>query len=144
MLDRCTVTCGRVAGTRAKMRSRARKEALAQEVRRYYNQFAEEKHLQCRSCVDNEVFDLIDMRKVKPKNYADDGCSPSRRTNKATFSEQKPQNTERFPGQAETILTTHSPASTRPGFRMSCQMAANQGWNLLHIHLETVFLQRTF
>ena len=32
MLERCMATCGRAAGTRAKMRSRARKEASAQEV----------------------------------------------------------------------------------------------------------------
>ena len=51
------------------MRSRARKEASAQEVREYYKQFAEAKHLKYKSCVDNEVFDLIDMRKVEPKNY---------------------------------------------------------------------------
>ena len=51
------------------MRSRARKEASAQEVRGYYKQFAEAKHLEYRSWVDNEVFDLIDSRKVKPGNY---------------------------------------------------------------------------
>ena len=61
-------TCGNAAGTRAKMRSRARKEASAQEVRGYYKQIAA-KHLEYRSWVDNEVFDLIDMRKVKPRNY---------------------------------------------------------------------------
>ena len=45
MLERCMTTCGRAAGTRAKMRSRARKEASVQEVRGYYKQFAEAKHL---------------------------------------------------------------------------------------------------
>ena len=68
-LERCMTTCGRAAGTRAKMRSRARKEASAQEVRGYYKQFAEAKNLEYRSCGDNEAFDLIDMRKVKPRNY---------------------------------------------------------------------------
>ena len=37
-------TCGRAAGMRAKMRSRARKEASAQEARGYYKQFADAKH----------------------------------------------------------------------------------------------------
>ena len=46
MLERCMATCGRAAGTRAKMRSRARKEASAQEVRGYCKQFAEAKHLE--------------------------------------------------------------------------------------------------
>ena len=50
------------------MRSRARKEASAPEVRGYYKQFAEAKHLEYRSCNVNQVLDLIDMRKVKPIN----------------------------------------------------------------------------
>ena len=70
MLEHCMATCGKAAGAKAKMRSRARKEASAQEVRGYYKQFAEaKKHLEYKSWVDNEVFDLIVMRKVKPKNY---------------------------------------------------------------------------
>ena len=68
-LERCMTTCGRAAGTRAKMRSRARKEASAQEVRGYNKQFAEAKNLEYRSWVDNKVFDLIDMRKVRPRNH---------------------------------------------------------------------------
>ena len=32
-----------------------------------------------------------------------------------------------------------SPASTRPGFRMSCQMSANKEWDLFHIDLKTAF-----
>ena len=46
MLERYMATCGKAAGTRAKMRSRARKEASAQEVRGYCTQFAEAKHLE--------------------------------------------------------------------------------------------------
>ena len=37
------------------------------------------------------------------------------------------------PRQTERILTD--------GFRMRCQMAASQGWNLFHIDLKTAFLQ---
>ena len=54
MLERCMATCGKAAG--AKMRSRARKEAAAQEARGRYKQFAEAKHLEYKSWVDNEVF----------------------------------------------------------------------------------------
>ena len=39
MLERYMATCGWSARTRAKMRSPARKEASAQEVRGYYKQF---------------------------------------------------------------------------------------------------------
>ena len=49
------------------MTSRARKEASAQTVRGYYKQFAAAKHLEYRSRVDNKVFDLIDLRKGRPK-----------------------------------------------------------------------------
>ena len=40
-LERCMATRGKAAGARAKRRSRARKEASAQEVRGYCKQFAE-------------------------------------------------------------------------------------------------------
>ena len=66
MLERCMATCGKAARTRAKMRSRARREASAQYVRRHYKQTAEAKHLEYRSSVENKVFDLIDLRKVRP------------------------------------------------------------------------------
>ena len=46
-----------------------------------------------------------------------------------------------FSRQAENDQQTDSPASTRPGFRMACQMAAIQGWTLTHIDLKTAFLQ---
>ena len=55
MLERCMATCRKAAGARANMRSRARKEASAQEVRGYYKQFAEAKHLEYGYWVDNEV-----------------------------------------------------------------------------------------
>ena len=69
MLERCVATCGKAAGARAKRKSRARKEASAQDVRGYYQQFDGAKHIEWKSWIDNEVFDLVDMRKLKPKNY---------------------------------------------------------------------------
>ena len=69
MLERCMGTCGQAARARAKKKSRARKEASAKEVRGYYKQFAEAKHLEYKSWVDNGFFDLVDLRKVKAKNY---------------------------------------------------------------------------
>ena len=61
-------TCGKAAGARAKMRSRARKEASAQEVRGYYKQFAEAKRIEWKSWIDNEIFDLVDLTKLTPKS----------------------------------------------------------------------------
>ena len=80
--ERCMATCRKTAGARAKMRSRARKEASAEEVRGYYEQFAEARHLEYKPWVYNEVFDLIDIKKIEQKMLPDDGCSPSRRTNR--------------------------------------------------------------
>ena len=69
MLERCMATCGKAAQARAKRKSRARKEASPQELRGYYKQFAGAKHLEWKSSLDNEVFDLVDMKKFKQKNY---------------------------------------------------------------------------
>ena len=38
-------------------------------------------------------------------------------------------------------LQTDSPTSTRPGFRLQCQAAANYNYDLSHIDLKTAFLQ---
>ena len=62
-------TCGNAAGMKAKRRSRARKETSVKAVSGYYKPFAEAKHLKYKSWVDNEVFDLVDLSKVKPRNY---------------------------------------------------------------------------
>ena len=119
-------TCGKAAGARAKRRSRARKEASAQEVRGYYKQIAEAKHLEYKSWVDNEVFDFIDMRKVKPKNYVTGRWVLTIKTDKqGSFLRAKARWVLRgFQDKQKDYQQTDSPASTRPGFRMSCQMAA--------------------
>ena len=89
------LTCGKAAGIKEKRRSCARKEASAQEVRGYFKQIAEAKHLEYKSQLDTEVFDLVDLRKIKPRNdltgrwVPEDGCSPSIRTNKVTSLRQK-------------------------------------------------------
>ena len=44
-------------------------KASTEEVRRYYKQLAEAKHLEYKSWVDNEFFDLVHLRKIKPRNY---------------------------------------------------------------------------
>ena len=86
----------------AKRRARARKEASAQEVRGYYNQFAEAKHLEWKSWIDNEVFDLAVVRKSKPKNFVTGRCVLTRWVLRGFQDKQKDS------------LQTDSPASTRP------------------------------
>ena len=70
-----------------------------------------------KSWIDNEVFDLVDLRKVKPKNYVTGRWVLTIKTDKAG---QLPQGdgqmgTARFPRQAEGLSTNRFP--TRPGFR---------------------------
>ena len=128
MLERCVATCGRAVRTRAKMRSRARKEGSAQEVRGCYKQFAEAKHLEYRCWVENEVSDLIDMKKAKTKNYATGRWVLTIKTDKqGDFLKAKARWVLRcFQDKHKEYQQTDSPASTRPGFRMSCRMAASK------------------
>ena len=42
-----------------------------------------------------------------------------------------------FPDKQKEYQQTDPLASTRPGFRMSCQMAASESWNICHIDLKT-------
>ena len=125
------------------MRSRARREASAREVREYYKQFAEAKQLEYKSWVDNDVFDLIDMRKFKPRNDVTGRWVLTIKTDKqGSFLRTKARWVLRgFQVKQKEYLQTDSPASTRPGFRMCCHMAASQGCNLFHIDLKTAFLQ---
>ena len=59
ILERCMETCGKAAGARTKMRSRARKEASLQDGCGFYKPFAETKKFEYKSWVNNEVFDLL-------------------------------------------------------------------------------------
>ena len=46
-----------------------RKEAIQQEKRQLAKQFLDAKRAECQSWTDNEVFDLVDMRKTKVRNF---------------------------------------------------------------------------
>ena len=47
-----------------------------------------------------------------------------------------------FQDKQEEYLQTESPASTRSGIPMSCQMTVKKGWDLFHIDLKTLFIRR--
>ena len=91
---------------------------------------------------DNEFFDLVDLRKFKPKNYVTSRWVLSIETDKqGNFLRAKARWVLRgFQDKQKEYLQTDSPASTGPGFRMSCQMAASHSWDLFHIDLKTAFL----
>ena len=84
------------------------------------------------------------MRNVKPINYVTGRWVLTIKTDKqGTFLREKARCVLKgFQDKQQKYLQTDSPASTRPGFRMSCQMAAKQGWNLFQLDLITAFLQR--
>ena len=63
--------CGKAARSKANREvSWSRMEASVKAVSGYYKPFAEAKYLEYKSWVDNEVFDLVDLRQVKPRIYA--------------------------------------------------------------------------
>ena len=46
-----------------------------------------------------------------------------------------------FQDKQKDDCQTDSPISSRPSFRLACQLAANGQWDFLHIDLKTAFLQ---
>ena len=53
----------------AKRPDRSRKEATATDIKQFYKDFAKAKQDEYKSWVDNDVFELVDLRKVKCKNF---------------------------------------------------------------------------
>ena len=107
VLERCMTTCGRAAGMRAKKRSRVRKEASVREVQGYYKQFAEATHLEYKSWIDNEVFDLVDLRKTKPRNFCDRkvGAHHQDGQTRQLPQDKSQMGTEKYPRQTKGIST---------------------------------------
>ena len=84
-------TCGRAAGTRAQMRSRARKEASAQEVEDTTNSLLKRNIWSTDPGLATRFFDLIDMRKFKPRKYVTGRWVLTIKTDKQdNSSEQRP------------------------------------------------------
>ena len=83
------------------------------------------------------------MRKSRPKNYVTGRWVLTVKTNSAgNFEKCKARWVLRgFQDKQKDDQQTDSPASTRPGFRMTCQLAASKGWDLFHMDLKTAFLQ---
>ena len=118
------------------------KGSISPRCPRKLQQFAEAKHLEYRSWADNEVFDLIHVRKVKPRNYVTVRWVLTIKTDKqGNFLKAIARWVLRgFQDKQKEYQQTDFCPSTRPGFRMSCHMAARKGWD--HIDLKTAFLLR--
>ena len=83
------------------------------------------------------------MTKMKPRNYVTGRWVLTIKTdNQGNFLKAKARRVLRGCQDSEKeYQRTDSPASTRTGLRMSCQMAASKSWDLFHIDLKTAFLQ---
>ena len=84
------------------------------------------------------------MRKVKPTNYVTGRWVLSIKTDEpGNFLKAKARQVLRgFQDKLQEYQQTDYPGSTRPRFRMSCQMAASRSWNVFRIDLKTAFIQR--
>ena len=115
-----------------------RQEATATETRAYQKQFLEAKHFECRSWLDNEVFDLVDTRRIQVRNWA----SYPKRDKDGNFLKSKARLALRgFQDKQKNDQQTDSPAASRSVVRLAIQAAANKGWNTFRMDLKTAFLQ---
>ena len=89
------------------------------------------------------VYDLVDVRKQKCKNFVTGRWVLTiKRDKDGKFLKAKARWVLRgFQDTQKDWQQTDSPTSTRPGFRAVCQVAAQHGWDLVHIDLKTAFLQ---
>ena len=127
-------------------KSKKSKEASHSELRQYSKQFADAKKNEIDSWAENDVYDLVDIRKLSPR----DKCNfvtgrwvlNIKRGRDGTFEKCKARWVLRgFQDKQKFEQQTDSPAASRPGFRMACQLAANKSWNLFHMDSKTAFLQ---
>ena len=97
-----------------------------------------------KSWVDNDVYDLVDMSKHPPNNFVKGiWVLIVKREKYGKFVKCKARWVLKgFQDKQKLDQQTDSPTSTRPGFRMACQLAANKGWDLFHIDLKTAFVAR--
>ena len=117
-------------------------KASAREVRECHKQFAEAKLLEWKSWVDNEVFLSRWSEGDQTEERRDQTMGTHQRDRQGNFLRAKARWVLRgFQDKQKDYLQTDSPASTRPGFRMGCQVASSKNWDLFHIDLKTAFLQ---
>ena len=78
--------------------------------------------------MDNEVFDLVDLRHARCKNYVTGRWVLTVKLDKdGKFQKVKARWVLRgFQDKQKWDQQTDSPTATRPGFRLCCQLAANK------------------
>ena len=131
------------ASSTSALTGKKRKGATATETKAYQKQFLEAKHLECKSWLDNAVFDLVDTRKIHVRNWVTGRWVLTLQRDKdGNFLKTKARWVLRgFQDKQKNDQQTDSPAASRSGFRLAIQAAANKGWNIFHMDLKTAFLQ---
>ena len=141
--DRANLTLFQSQDKFAHLVGKKRKEATQQERRQLAKQFIEAKQAEIKSWFDHEVFELIDMRKLKIHNFV---------TGRWVLTVKKDKDGNFLKCKARWVLKgfqdkqkdsqqTDLPAASRSGFRCVTQFAANRSWDLYHMDLKTAFLQ---
>ena len=115
-----------------------RKEASATQLREYKDQFAKAKADECKSWVDHDVYEMIDLRKHQCKNFVTGRWVLTIKYDKNNnFDKCKARWVLRgFQDKQKDFQQTDSPTATRPGFRLTCQYAANNNTDLMHVDLK--------
>ena len=126
-----------------RVQGKQRKEATATDTKQYHKQFTEAKTAEHKSWVENEVYELVDMRKVHCRNYVTGRWVLTiKRDKEGNFQKCKARWVLRgFQDKQKNDQQTDSPTVTRPGFRLACQLCATNGWSFGHIDLKAAFLQ---
>ena len=119
----------------ATRKNRARKEAILKELKVYARLFVEAKSAEVKSWFDNDVFDLVDIRKFKPNGR---WVLTVKRDRDGKFLKCKACWVLLcFQDRQKIAQQTDSPTSTRPGLGLLCQNVASNGGSIQHIDLKT-------
>ena len=136
----------KAAPTPTSAKIKKRKEASSQDKRDYSKEFWEAKQKEIQSWIDNEVYELADVRKLSKeqrRNFVTGRWVLTiKRTKDGHFDKCKARWVLRgFLDKQKGEQQTDSPAASRPGFRLAASAAANNRWDLFHMDLKTAFLQ---
>ena len=123
-----------------------RKEASSTDKKNYVKQLSEAKQKEIQSWIDNEVYELVDIRKLtaeQRRNFVTGRWVLTIKRDKDGFFDKcKARWVLRgFLDKQRHEQQTDSPAASRPGFRLAASAAANNLWDLYHMDLKTAFLQ---
>ena len=127
----------------ATRKNRARKEATLKELKVYARMFIEARSAEIKSWFDNDVFDLVDIRKFKPKNFVTGRWVLTvKRDRDGKFQKCKARWVLRRFQDCQKMLSRRI-AQRQQGqvYDFWGQNAASNGWSIRHIDLKTAFLQ---